>query len=76
MKALSPVDVARQYSAYLYDWIDDLSPKKNQWMLRARVDRQMQWAIQSGGKVRMVETKRACTQEAQKDRKDRKVLMR
>lgn len=76
MKALSPVDVARQYSAYLYDWIDGLSPKKNQWKLRARVDRQRQWAIRSGGKVRMVETKRAYTQEAQKDRKGRKVLMR
>ena len=76
MKALSPVDVARQCSAYLYDWIGDLSPKKNQWTLRARVDRQRQWAIRSGGKVRMVETKRACTREAQKDRKDMKVLMR
>lgn len=68
--------MARRYSAYLYDWIDGLSPKKNQWKLRARVDRQRQWAIRSGGKVRMVETKRACTREAQKDRKDRKVLMR
>ena len=76
MKALSPVAVVRQYSAFLYDWIDGSLPKKNQWKLCARVGRWRQWAIRTEGKVQMVETKRACTREVQKDMKGMKVLMK
>lgn len=68
--------MVRRRSAFLYDWIDGSSPKKNQWKLRDRVGRRRQWAIQSEGKVRMAETTRACTREAQKDMKDMKVLMK
>ena len=76
MQARSPVDVVRRRSAFRYDWIGGSSPRKNRWKLRDRVDQQRQWAIQSEGKVRMAETTRACTQEAQKGMKDMKVLMK
>ena len=68
--------MVRQCSAYLCGSMDGPLPRKNQWELRARVGRQRQWAIQSEEKVRMVETKRACTREAQKDRKDMKAVMK
>jgi hypothetical protein len=76
MKALSPAGVGHRCSACLYGLDGCLLPEKNQWKLRARAGPWRHWAIQSEGKVRMVETKLAYTQEAQKDRKGMMVLMR